>query len=135
MTDEMNPEIERTLDELADLFCKSMNGELSDLGERQDGLLKALVMNGYVRLSEGSLMSEVEGRVKNKYSKPFMSRGAELSSMTSKLEARFKSLALWESGAPVDVSPRTTRASFLSPILQNVEVVVREQAADSETML
>ncbi len=107
MTDEMNPEIERTLDELADLFCKSMNGELSDLGERQDGLLKALVMNGYVRLSEGSLMSEVEGRVKNKYSKPFMSRGAELSSMTSKLEARFKSLALWESGAPVDVSPRT----------------------------
>ena len=113
MADEMNPEIERTLDELADLLCKSLNGELTDPGERQDGLLKTLVMSGYVRQSERSLMDEIERRVKDKFGKPSMSRGGALSSMTSKLEARFKSLARWESDSPVDDSPPT--AANMSP--------------------
>ncbi|TWT54894.1 hypothetical protein Pla22_25480 [Rubripirellula amarantea] len=103
--DETNPEIESTLNELAKLVCESLKGENQDLIERRDGLLKSLLMSGYVWKSNEGLMTNVENRVKDQCGEQAMHRGGALSSITGKLATKFRELAQWESRTPNDDNP------------------------------
>lgn len=102
MTDKTNPQIEATLDELAELICRSLRGEDSKLTQRRDGLLKTLVMSGYVWKADQTVMQQVEDRVKDRCREPSMHRGGALSSMTSELEAKFQEISRWESKTPAE---------------------------------
>lgn len=100
MADETNPQIEQTLDELADLICRSLQGQENDLVGRRDSLLKTLVMSGFVWKADQTVMQQVEHRVKDRCREPAMHRGGALSSMTSELETQFAEIARWESNTP-----------------------------------
>ncbi|KAA1261454.1 hypothetical protein LF1_40040 [Rubripirellula obstinata] len=102
MADKTNPQIEETLDQLAELVCRSLSGEENQLTERRDGLLKTLVMSGYVWKADETVMQQVEERVKNQCVEPSMHRGGALSSMTSKLNTRFQEISRWESKTPTE---------------------------------
>ncbi|KLU07354.1 hypothetical protein RISK_000432 [Rhodopirellula islandica] len=105
MDQELNPQMERALDELATLVCQSLEGDGEQFVERQDGLLKTLVMSGHSWKSERTVMEEVERRVKERCSECAMHRGGALTSLTSKLGTKLQSLARWESNSPSEDSP------------------------------
>lgn len=102
MTDSMNPQIETTLDELAGLICRSLQGSDSDLDRRRDPLLKTLVMSGYIAQADQNLMQEIENRVKDQCREPAMHRGGTLSSMTRELGNRLEEIVRWESKTPTE---------------------------------
>ncbi|MCM2369247.1 hypothetical protein [Aporhodopirellula aestuarii] len=100
-----NPEIESALDELAALVCQALKNEGNDLAERYEGLLKTLLMSGYSTKPGAGLMADVEARVKSQCGECAMHRGGALSSITSDLGVKFKSLSRWESRVPSDDTP------------------------------
>lgn len=100
MPDDLNPQIETILDELAALVCRSLEGQEAGYVERRDHLLKTLVMSGYVWKADQTVMQQVEHRVKDRCREPAMHRGGALSSITSELETRFAKIARWESKTP-----------------------------------
>lgn len=102
MAEETNPEIEKTLDELAELICQSLRGQDSELVSRRDQLLKTLLMSGFVWKADRTVMQQVEYRVKDRCRETAMHRGGALSSLTSALGARFAEIARWESNTPDD---------------------------------
>jgi hypothetical protein len=105
MDQELNPQMERALDELATLVCESLQSDGELLVERQDALLKTLVMSGHSWKSARTVMEEVENRVKQKCGECAMHRGGALTSLTSKLGKKLESLARWESNSPADDVP------------------------------
>lgn len=105
MTNKTNPQIEQTLDELADLVCRSLQGKENDLVGRRDPLLKTLVMSGYVWKADETMMQQIEHRVKDQCREPAMHRGGALSSITSELQTRFDEIARWESSTPAKSKP------------------------------
>ncbi|MCC9656160.1 hypothetical protein [Rhodopirellula halodulae] len=105
MSQELNPQSEQALDELADLVCQSLKNEGDDLVHRQDGLLKTLLMSGHHWKSDETVMTEVERRVKDRCGDTAMHRGGELTALTSRLSQKFGSLQRWESKSPSDDSP------------------------------
>ena len=102
MSSETNPQIEKTLDELAELICQSLKGEESELLERRDQLLKTLVMSGFVWKADRTVMQQVEERVKDLCVEPAMHRGGAISSATSDLQKRFEEIASFESNTPAN---------------------------------
>ena len=102
MNSETNPQIEKTLDELAELICQSLKGEQSELLERRDQLLKTLVMSGFVWKADRTVMQQVEERVKDLCREPAMHRGGAISSATSDLQKRFEEIASFESNTPAN---------------------------------
>lgn len=100
-----NPEIERTLDELSELVCEALKNEGDQLIDRREGLLRTLLMSGYSSTSGNCLMTDIENRVKERCGECAMHRGGALSSITSDLGTRFKTLAQWESRSPSDETP------------------------------
>ncbi|WDQ17276.1 hypothetical protein [Rhodopirellula sp. P2] len=102
MDQELNPQMERALDELATLVCESLEGDGEQLVERQDGLLKTLVMSGHSWKSERTAMEEVERRVKEQCRECAMHRGGALAALTSKLGTKLQSLTRWESNSPAE---------------------------------
>lgn len=111
--DEMNPQIESSLDGLADLVCESLQNGSQELGDRHEGLLKTLLMSGYHSQSDASLVVDLEDRVKDRCREPSMHRGGALSSITTKLNGKFKELAQWESRSPDD-KPASKAANISS---------------------
>ena len=110
MTDETNPQIEATLEELADLVCQSLEGKDDGLIDRRDDLLKTLVMCGYARKKGRSVVQEVETRVKDRCGDPAMHRGGALSSMTSELGAKLEEISRWESNRPEEAKSPADQA-------------------------
>ena len=100
MCEETNPQIEATLDELANLICQSLQGKEEDFVGRRDPLLKTLVMSGFAGKEGQSIVQQVENRVKDRCGDPAMHRGGALSSMTSELGAKFEEISRWESKTP-----------------------------------
>ncbi|KAA5542603.1 hypothetical protein FYK55_13790 [Roseiconus nitratireducens] len=109
---ETNPEIEAQMDELAHLCCQRLSGELP-ADERSDLLLKSLLMSGYVWKHKGSFQADLEARVKSRCGHHAMHRGGELSSMSEKLEEKFRELARWESKSP-DTTSKPKAANISS---------------------
>ncbi len=103
--EEMNPEIEASLEALAKICCDAMAGDSIAELERCDGLLKSLLMSGYDRAENRSLEVDLEKRVKDKCGETASHRGGELSSLTAELASKFADLARQQSRAPADQSP------------------------------
>jgi len=95
-----NPQIEKQLDELAELCCETLNGNDSGLSERSKPILKALLMSGYVRKQGKDIRSEVESRAKSRCRDPAMHRGGALTGITSGLQKQFDDLVRFESEQP-----------------------------------
>lgn len=102
MNQKLNPQIEQALDELAALVCQSLESDGEMLVERQDGLLKTLIMSGHTWKSERSIVEEIERRVKDHCGDQAMHRGGALTALTSKLGTKLRSMERWESKSPSD---------------------------------
>lgn len=102
---ELNPEIEASLDSLSELICQSLTGESSELTARKEGLMKTLLMSGFTWKSDESLMKEVEDRVKSRCGEKAMHRGGALSSVASKLGKEFKNMAREQAAKPSNTKP------------------------------
>ncbi|EMB18761.1 hypothetical protein [Rhodopirellula europaea] len=102
MNQELNPQIEQALDELAELVCQSLQSEGEMLVERQDALLKTLVMSGHTWKSERTVVEEVERRVKDRCGEQAMHRGGALTALTARLGEKLQSIQRWESKSPSD---------------------------------
>ncbi len=108
-----NPQIEKILDELAEVCCEALNGKGSTANSRSEALLKSLLMSGYVRMAGRDLRAPIEARVKNTCREPAMHRTAELSGLTQQLQEEFDKLARWESDRP-EGSPPAKSANISS---------------------
>ncbi|MEO9593093.1 hypothetical protein [Rhodopirellula bahusiensis] len=105
MDQELNPQTDQALNELAMLICQALENDGEMLVERQDGLLKTLVMSGHTWKSERTVMEEVERRVKDQCGESAMHRGGALTSLTSQMGVKLQSLARWESKSPSEGTP------------------------------
>ncbi|TWU45730.1 hypothetical protein Q31b_09060 [Novipirellula aureliae] len=97
-----NPQIEKQLNELANLCCETLDGDEAGLNARSKPILKALLMSGYVRKQGNNLRSEVESRAKSRCRDAAMHRGGALSGITRKLQQQFDDLVRFESQQPTD---------------------------------
>jgi hypothetical protein len=96
----VNPQIDAHLNTLADLCCKTLEGDASELEARRDELLKSLLMSGYVRKSGKDLRADLEKRVKDRCREPSMHRGGALTGLSDRLQKRFEEVIRWHSEQP-----------------------------------
>jgi len=96
---ETNPEIEAQMDQLAMICCQRLKGDPSAEG-RTESLMKSILMSGYSLKSGRSFQTDLERRIKDQCREVAMHRGGALSSMTSKLDEKFREMARWETKSP-----------------------------------
>ena len=97
-----SPEIERTLDRLADLCWDGLNGDAESLVEQSDGLLKALLMDGFARQSKRKLQLVIENRVLQRHRDKAIHRRAEIAARACQLQHDFDRMVRWEASLPPD---------------------------------
>ena len=96
----MNIELEAQLDELAKICCEAIdsNGELND--KRVRALIEAVVRSGFDQNERKSLSFEIEKRIKATCREPSMHRGAEIKSLSARIQSLYDDVVRWQSQRP-----------------------------------
>lgn len=97
---EYNPQIEKILDDLAEMSCEALQGKQVDVLRLAEPMLKNLLMSGFDRQAKTRLQKEVEDRMEGRCRDSLMHRGAERSGVTGKLQAKFDEMAKWQATQP-----------------------------------
>jgi hypothetical protein len=87
-----NPEIEASLDALAEICQQAATSDIVAPLDRVEGLLQSMLMSGYNRSKYGSLEVELMTRIEDRCEQPIVPRRSEVSSLVSKIASRFADL-------------------------------------------
>lgn len=112
MKNDLNPELDRQVDELAELCCSALAREGRDIGAASEALIAALVTGGYARLSDRNLQTRLEARTLEKCQESAIHRRGELAGLTGGMQSKFDELVKWETKSPHE--PSGTKAANIS---------------------
>jgi hypothetical protein len=96
----MNIELEAQLDELAKICCEAIKagGELND--KRVRALIESIVRCGYEHNERKPVSFEIEKRIKANCREPSMHRGAEIKSLSARIQSLYDDVVRWQSQQP-----------------------------------
>jgi hypothetical protein len=102
---EFSPEVEKQLAALAELCCRTLEGDSEEFNERKIPLLKSLLQSGFARAGNVPLQVELDRRIHDLCREPAMHRGGSVTGLTRQLQKKFDELARWESTRPTKEEP------------------------------
>ncbi len=110
----MNIELEAQFDELANICCEAIGAEGKLDEERVRALIESIVRCGFDQKERKPVSIEVEKRIKAKCREPSMHRGAEIQSLSEKIQAIYDDVARWQSQQPDDPTTPPKAANISS---------------------
>lgn len=107
------PQIDAILDDLTTLCCQALTaGDILDQ-QRVDELVESLSQNGWKRHSENypPLATVLEQRVRERCREPAMHRGAEVESLTQKVQRAYDNHSRYQASSPASDSAERDHAA------------------------
>lgn len=101
---ELNPELDSQLRNLAKLCCDVITRREVDSSERAKPLLQALVTGGYARISDVNLQTRLEDMTADMCRENAIHRRDELTGIASQMQATFNELVRWQTKSPTETS-------------------------------
>lgn len=97
---DLNPELQSQVDDLAQLCCDALARTGETAHERIQPLIEALVRGGYDRISDVILQVRLEDIVADKCREHAIHRRDELTGITGQIQTEFSKTLKWKTNQP-----------------------------------